>query len=179
MKNQTVKNEESAHLFTPLQILHFCKTCYPYSNLLELLTYQKSLSDLTTTVLDSADSFPHPGVGVTPNLFTALVVMPCNIWPLGNPVHSFLCLFMLFLRFFFVKKCFSLCCPQFLLPALSCLCSFPCLSPNVPAQPVANIWEREKKPLWLYPRIPRAGRLSQEERPCPASLTYSFKRFSP
>lgn len=140
MKNQTSKNEANAHLFIPLQITHFSKTCYPYSNLLEPLAYQKSLSHLMTTVLDSADYFPHPGVGITPKLFTALNlllaviqwVILCSICPLESPVHSLLYLFIVFLKFFFVENYFSLCCLQFLLQVPSCLCPFLCLSPNVP-----------------------------------------------
>lgn len=140
MKNQTFKNGANAHLFIPLQVVHFSETRYPYPSLLEPLAYQKSLSHLVTTVLDSADYFPHPVVGITPNLSTALSlllvmrqwVLLCSVWPLESPVHSFLYIFMFFWMLFFVENCFSLCCPQFLLLASSCLCPFLCLSPNVP-----------------------------------------------
>lgn len=100
------------NIFLPLQILHSGKTGCPYSKSAWAHFMPKSLSHLTTTVLDSAGFFPHPGVKITTNLCTIvalLVVMEQWVilrsnWPLGSPVHFFLNLFMLFLRFLFLCR---------------------------------------------------------------------------
>lgn len=52
-------------------------------------------------------------------------------------------------------NCFSLCCPQFLLPALSCSCPFPCLSPKVPDAACivcSQHLRKEKQPPLVVPK---------------------------
>lgn len=102
------------HIAFLLQIFHCGNTGCPDSKSSWAHCMPKSLSHLITTVLDPAGIFPHPGVKISTNLCSILVllvvvgqwVIQHSNWPPGSTVHFFLNLFIIFLRFLFLCKKF-------------------------------------------------------------------------
>lgn len=107
MKNQTFKNEANTHLFILLQIIHFSKTHYPYSNLPEPLAYQNKPFSSCDSSFGLSRLFSSSRCGDYPKPFH------CSKFAAGSETMgftlqyltpgkscAFLYVFMVFLRFF-------------------------------------------------------------------------------